>query len=122
MYQMESNQHTRNYGCRLRRYLLDGVEMLSLENQLLKVVFALGKGADIVEFLYKPTDTDVMWHSFNQLKTITHIPTVAASAGIFWTPIPADGRSCFPPMAVTPTTAAAISASTGKRASIRGTA
>lgn len=122
MYQMESNQHTRNYGCRLRRYLLDGVEMLSLENQLLKVVFALGKGADIVEFLYKPTDTDVMWHSFNQLKTSPISQRWPPPRAIFWTPMPADGRSCFPPTTVTPTTAAAISASTGKRASIRGTA
>ena len=77
----EACQHARNYGCRLRRYLWDGVEMLSLENRLLKVVFALGKGADIVEFLHKPTDTDVMWHSFNQLKNIKHISTVAAEAG-----------------------------------------
>lgn len=92
----ESYQHTRNYGCRLRRYQWDGVEMLSLENQLLKVVFALGKGADIVEFLHKPTDTDVMWHSFNQLKNITHIPTVAPANGNFLDSYSGGWQELFP--------------------------
>ena len=51
MERVESYIHTRNYGCRMRRYLLNGVDMLSLENQCLKVVLALGKGADIVELV-----------------------------------------------------------------------
>ena len=96
MHHSEAYQHTRNYGCRLRRYQWDGVEMLSLENQLLKVVFALGKGADIVEFLYKPTDTDVMWHSFNQLKNITHISTVAPEAGNFLDSYAGGWQELFP--------------------------
>ena len=60
MNRAECYTHTRNYGCRLRRYLWNGVEMLSLENQKVKVVLALGKGADIVEFVHKATDTDFM--------------------------------------------------------------
>ena len=96
MHHSEACQHARNYGCRLRRYLWDGVEMLSLENRLLKVVFALGKGADIVEFLHKPTDTDVMWHSFNQLKNIKHISTVAAEAGNFLDSYAGGWQELFP--------------------------
>ena len=38
MNRAECYTHTRNYGCRLRRYLWNGVEMLSLENQKVKVV------------------------------------------------------------------------------------
>ncbi len=75
--------HTRNYGCRLRRYRQSGIEMLSMENKKLKVVLALGKGADIMEFLYKPMDIDCMWHSFNELKDGSHMPTVAATGGSF---------------------------------------
>ena len=86
----------RNYGCRLRRYLWEGVEMLSLENQKIKVVFALGKGADIVELVYKPTDTDVLWHSFNPLKNITHLPTVAAAAGNFLDSYAGGWQELFP--------------------------
>lgn len=75
--------HTRNYGCRIRRYTMDGVRMLSMENQCLKVVFALDKGADIVELVYKPRDVDLMWHSFNELKSIKHMPTTASEKGNF---------------------------------------
>ena len=75
--------HTRNYGCRLRRFTWNGVDMLTLENAKLKVAVALGKGADIVEMVYKPLDIDCMWHSFNPLGGANHLPTVAASGGSF---------------------------------------
>ena len=75
--------HTRNYGCRLRRFTWNGVDMLTLENAKIKVAVALGKGADIVELVYKPMDVDCMWHSFNPLGGADHLPTVAASGGSF---------------------------------------
>ncbi len=96
MNRAECYTHTRNYGCRLRRYLWNGVEMLSLENQKVKVVLALGKGADIVEFVHKATDTDFMWHSFNELKNIRHIPTVAPSAGNFLDSYAGGWQELFP--------------------------
>ena len=46
---LEQEARTRNYGCRIRRYSQNGVEMASLENNRIKLVIALGKGADIVE-------------------------------------------------------------------------
>ena len=96
MERREAYIHTRNYGCRLRRYLWNGVEMLSLENSMIKVVFALGKGADIVEFVDKPTDTDFLWHSFNELKNITHIPTVASAHGNFLDSYSGGWQELFP--------------------------
>lgn len=76
--------HTRNYGCRIRQYTIDGdFRMLSMENAKIKVVFALDKGADILELVYKPEDLDYMWHSFNQLKNSKHQMTKAAPAGNF---------------------------------------
>ena len=41
--------------------------MASLENNRIKLVIALGKGADIVEILHMKRDIDCMWHSFNGL-------------------------------------------------------
>ncbi len=34
-----------------------------LENEHLRVVVLIGKGADVYEFLHKPTDTDFVWRS-----------------------------------------------------------
>ncbi|MCI8526288.1 MAG: aldose 1-epimerase [Oscillospiraceae bacterium] len=96
MERMESYLHTRNYGCRLRRYTWNQVEMLSLENQAVKVVLALGKGADIVEFVHKATDVDCMWHSFNELKNINHIPSVSARGGSFLDAYAGGWQELFP--------------------------
>lgn len=92
----EMYTHTRNYGCRLRRYLYNGVEMLSLENRRLKAVVALGKGADIVELVYKPMDVDFMWHSFNPLGGAQGKPTVAASGGTFMDSYAGGWQDLFP--------------------------
>ena len=79
----EKYLHARNYGCRIRQYVYKGVDMLSMENSKVKAVIALGKGADIVELVYKPMDIDFMWHSFNELgKTPPH-PTAASGGGSF---------------------------------------
>jgi len=96
MEHMESYLHTRNYGCRLRRYIWNQMEMLSLENQVIKVTLALGKGADIVEFVHKATDVDFLWHSFNPLQTIRHIPTVGAAGGSFLDAYAGGWQELFP--------------------------
>lgn len=96
MERKESYIHTRNYGCRMRRYMLDGVEMLSMENQKIKVVLALGKGADIVELVHKKTDTDFMWHSFNPLKNTNITMTSASSGGNFLDTYAGGWQELFP--------------------------
>ncbi|MBP3313847.1 MAG: DUF4432 family protein [Oscillospiraceae bacterium] len=83
MKRVEPYIHTRNYGCRVRQYIMDGVRMLSLENQKIRVVLALDKGADIVDFLYKKTDTDVLWHSFNPIKNVNQHSTLTDPEGPF---------------------------------------
>ncbi|HXQ92756.1 MAG TPA: DUF4432 family protein [Nitrososphaerales archaeon] len=40
-----------------------GMRTLILENRLIRVVYLLDKGADIIELKYKPLDLDLMWHS-----------------------------------------------------------
>lgn len=96
MERKEAYIHTRNYGCRMRRYILDGVEMLSLENQKIKVVLALGKGADVVELVHKKTDTDFMWHSYNPLKNVNTLPTVSSSLGTFLDGYAGGWQELFP--------------------------
>ncbi len=65
----ERYTHERNYGCRIREYIYHGLKTLTLENELIKVSLLVDKGTDIFEFLYKPLDLDVLWHSFNGIKS-----------------------------------------------------
>lgn len=53
----------RNYGCRLREVIWNKHRVLSIENDKLFISILLDKGADILEFNYKKTDTDFMWRS-----------------------------------------------------------
>ncbi len=92
----EKYTHTRNYGCRIRRYNYNEVDMLSMENSKIKVVIALGKGADIVELMYKPLDIDMMWHSFNELGKAGHLTTVASSSGNFLDSYSGGWQDLFP--------------------------
>ncbi len=88
--------HTRNYGCRIREYICHDIRMVSVENECIKAVFALDKGADIVELVYKPADLDYMWHSFNELKRIRHPSTVASAAGNFMDSYSGGWQDLFP--------------------------
>jgi galactose mutarotase-like enzyme len=45
----------------LKGYTLNGYEIIILENELLRVVVNVGRGAMIPEFTYKPRDIDVMF-------------------------------------------------------------
>ncbi|MFE3452756.1 DUF4432 family protein [Nonomuraea sp. NPDC059194] len=54
---------TRNWAARLREITIEGMRALVLENERLRVTVLADKGGDIVEFLHKPTDTDLVWLS-----------------------------------------------------------
>ncbi|MDD5658930.1 MAG: DUF4432 family protein [Actinomycetota bacterium] len=54
----------RNYGCRIKNNIsYKGVDVIFLENDLLRVGIITGKGTDFFEFLYKPKDMDFIWLS-----------------------------------------------------------
>lgn len=56
--------YRRTQGCRISdAYTLHGMRLLTLENELVRCTLLLDKGADVVEFTYKPLDVDLMWHS-----------------------------------------------------------
>lgn len=92
----EQESRTRNYGCRIRRYTQNGVEMISLENNRIKLVIASGKGADIVEILHKEKDVDCMWHSFNELRPMGYPSSKAAAGGSFIDTYAGGWQELFP--------------------------
>jgi len=53
----------RNWGCRLHFITMFGLPAVVMENDLLRVTILTGKGADVVEFNYKPRDLDLVWLS-----------------------------------------------------------
>jgi len=53
----------RNHGCRFLEATIHGTRAVFLENDQVRILVLLDKGADIAEFLHKPTDTDCMWRS-----------------------------------------------------------
>ena len=72
----------RNFGCRIKSFIYNGFNMVSLENNLIKIVIILDKGADIYEFVYKPLDIDFMYHNSNKINK-GMIPAVSNSKGNF---------------------------------------
>lgn len=65
--------HDRNFGCRIREFVFRGHRCVSLENARVRIVIAADKGADILEFLYKPLDVECLWHSRLGLRSNEHL-------------------------------------------------
>jgi hypothetical protein len=51
----------RNHGARLRDYQWRGHRCISIENAVLRAVFAASKGSDLIELLHKPSDTELLY-------------------------------------------------------------
>lgn len=74
----------RCHHCRVNEYEWRQQRLIVLENELLRVGVLASKGADIVEFRYKPRDLDVLWHAPQPLLSpAEYVPTVARPAGAF---------------------------------------
>lgn len=57
----EPNRH---WGCRVNdRITWNGIRSILLQNELIQVLIHAEKGAEITQFLHKPTDTDFIWRS-----------------------------------------------------------
>ena len=60
----------RNTGCRITLNLLIGeIPTVVIENELIRMTILAGRGADVVEFLYKPIDMDFVWLTNNGIPT-----------------------------------------------------
>jgi hypothetical protein len=52
----------RNFGCRITVDIFFGnIPAVVLENEYIRMTILAGRGADVVEFLYKPLDIDLVW-------------------------------------------------------------
>lgn len=67
----------RNHGARITESTVDGMALVALENELLRVSVLAGKGADVIELLYKPLDLDLCWASPDPLANPARRPPSA---------------------------------------------
>lgn len=88
----------RHYDCRIiDQMIYKGMRVLFLENDLLRVGVLLDKGADIFQFLYKPSDTDFLWRSPQGLiAPDRYTPTIASAAGSFLDSYHGGWQEIFP--------------------------
>lgn len=74
----------RNYGCRISEFAFRGLRCVSLENQVIRVSVAADKGADLYEFLHKPSDTEFLLHTPLGLRSQPPVlPTINLREGSF---------------------------------------
>ncbi len=75
----------RHFGCRVTDQLIyKGMRTLFMENESLRIGILLDKGADIFEFLHKPTDTDFLWRSPQGIvEPARYRETIASGSGSF---------------------------------------
>ena len=88
----------RHYGCRITDDLVyKGMRALFLENDLLRIGILLDKGADLFQFLHKPTDTDFLWRSPLGLRDPQRtVATSASAAGAFLDGYHGGWQECLP--------------------------
>jgi len=72
----------RGHGCRINQFTHRSLTHLCMENEGLRVTILVDKGADIVEFLHKPSDTDFLWRAPGGIREPgKSVPTCASSLG-----------------------------------------
>ena len=86
----------RNHGCRIREYESYGINLVSLENELIKISIAAGKGADIIELVHKPSDTEYLWHSFQGMDAVHKVSSIAPARGAFLDVYAGGWQELFP--------------------------
>ncbi|MCP4246184.1 MAG: DUF4432 family protein [bacterium] len=95
---MRHYPYRRNHDCRL---LVDqswcGYHAVTLQNRWVRVTVLPEKGGDIIEWLHKPTDTDVLFLSPNGLRRATHAePTLGGAPGTFMDRYPGAWQEILP--------------------------
>ena len=80
----QRHSHHRNYGCRIREFVLKDFRAVTLQNEKIVVTILVDKGADVYEFLYKPKDIDFLWKSSVGLRSMKgYQPTIPGKGGNF---------------------------------------
>lgn len=78
-------QNERNYGCRVSdSWTYRGLRTAIIENELLRIVILIDKGADIYQFVHKPSDTDFLWRSpWGVRDPSKFLPTTGSGEGMW---------------------------------------
>jgi len=87
---------SRQHGCRVTEFLHLGYAALVLENDLLRITLLPGKGSDVIQFLYKPMETDFMWSSEPGLKPADAVGDSAAGSNAFLDNYPGGWQEILP--------------------------
>lgn len=75
----------RHWGCRINDQVkLHGIDALLIQNELIQVVVLVGKGGEIVQYLYKPLDVDFLWRGPSPLHNPRHFPTGGGQPASFF--------------------------------------
>jgi hypothetical protein len=70
----------RHWGCRVNDAITwHGLRALLIQNELLQILVLVDKGAEVVQFLYKPLDVDFLWHAPNRLRNPAHFVAAGGS-------------------------------------------
>lgn len=93
----ENVQSPKCHGPRvLKGYQLYGSEIIALENELLRVVINVGRGAMIPEFQYKPLGLDVLFKNPNGLRPLGTTQTSSYEQHPLFDHHPGGWYECFP--------------------------
>jgi hypothetical protein len=87
----------RNWGPRLREVLYQGMRLVILENEALRIGVLAGKGADVVELNYKPRDLDFVWLAPGGVRNpLPHAATAPDRSATFRENYPGGWQELFP--------------------------
>ena len=91
-------QNERNYGCRVSdAWSFRGLKTAVLENELLRVVILVDKGADIYQLVHKPTDVDFLWRSPTGVRDPRRfLPTTGDPVGVWMDAYEGGWQTVFP--------------------------
>lgn len=70
----------RHWGCRINdKITWQNMNAIILQNEQIQIVILIDKGAEIIQFLYKPMDVDFLWRAPNSITTPDHFVRAGSS-------------------------------------------
>lgn len=87
----------RNWGPRVREVVYHGMDLVSIENEKLRVGVLAGKGTDVVELNYKAMDLDFAWYTPQAVRNpVTNFNSLPNALATFSDSYPGGWQECFP--------------------------
>ena len=86
----------RHHGCRISEMQWQQHTLVVLENSLVRVGVVVSRGAEIVEFRFKPLDIDVLWHTERSMPPLGYFPQTAQETDTFFDHFVGGWQESFP--------------------------